>query len=81
MRDGRPLVYGGGSQGIMGVVSGTVLADGGAVTGIVPYAIKISGGEGESNFVEDPRGVGQVSFLYVPSSLCNNNFVECSWKR
>ncbi|KAF9453253.1 hypothetical protein P691DRAFT_755706 [Macrolepiota fuliginosa MF-IS2] len=46
-RQNRPLVYGGGSKGIMGVVSGTVLEHGGKVTGIVPYAMVISGGERE----------------------------------
>jgi hypothetical protein len=31
----------------MGVVSGTVLTDGGFVTGVVPYAIYMDGGERE----------------------------------
>jgi predicted Rossmann-fold nucleotide-binding protein len=43
----RPLVYGGGSKGIMGIVSGTVLRDKGKVTGIVPSAMVAAGGEGE----------------------------------
>jgi hypothetical protein len=64
VRDNRPLVYGGGAQGIMGVVSGTVLKDGGVVTGIMPYAIHIGGGEREklevvSNGVGCPRVVGR----------------------
>ncbi|KAI0713486.1 hypothetical protein C8Q76DRAFT_796449 [Earliella scabrosa] len=42
---GRPLVYGGGSMGIMGAVSGAVLEAGGDVTGIVPYAMVAAGGE------------------------------------
>ncbi|PCH38409.1 hypothetical protein WOLCODRAFT_115423 [Wolfiporia cocos MD-104 SS10] len=42
---GRPLVYGGGSQGIMGAISGAVLSAGGDVTGIVPHAMVASGGE------------------------------------
>ncbi|CCM05794.1 uncharacterized protein FIBRA_08027 [Fibroporia radiculosa] len=42
---GRPLVYGGGSGGLMGVVSGSVLNTGGDVTGIVPYAMVAAGGE------------------------------------
>ncbi|KAG2115524.1 hypothetical protein DEU56DRAFT_748519 [Suillus clintonianus] len=41
----RPLVYGGGNVGIMGIVSGAVINEGGQVTGIVPYAIHASGGE------------------------------------
>lgn len=43
----RPLVYGGGSSGIMGTVSGAVLEGGGKVTGITPYAMVRAGGEGE----------------------------------
>jgi predicted Rossmann-fold nucleotide-binding protein len=41
----RPLVYGGGNQGIMGVVSGAAAEEGGQVTGIIPYAIHAAGGE------------------------------------
>ncbi|OCH89088.1 hypothetical protein OBBRIDRAFT_794597 [Obba rivulosa] len=41
----RPLVYGGGSKGVMGVVSGAVLEAGGHVTGVVPYAMLKAGGE------------------------------------
>lgn len=44
---GRPLVYGGGSKGLMGTVSGAVLDGKGKVTGIVPYAMVAGGGEGE----------------------------------
>ncbi|EJF62650.1 hypothetical protein BD309DRAFT_984780 [Dichomitus squalens] len=44
---GRPLVYGGGSAGIMGAVSGAVLDAGGQVTGVVPYAMVAAGGEVE----------------------------------
>ncbi|KAM5542634.1 hypothetical protein V8D89_003595 [Ganoderma adspersum] len=42
---GRPLVYGGGSNGLMGTVSGAALAAGGEVTGVVPYAMVAAGGE------------------------------------
>ncbi|KAG8217237.1 hypothetical protein J3R82DRAFT_5326 [Butyriboletus roseoflavus] len=42
----RPLVYGGGNSGIMGVVSGAVAhSEGGKVIGIIPYAILAAGGE------------------------------------
>ncbi|KAF7441128.1 hypothetical protein PC9H_001477 [Pleurotus ostreatus] len=41
----RPLVYGGGSKGIMGVVSGAALEKGGRVTGVVPYPMLVAGGE------------------------------------
>ncbi|KAJ3486504.1 hypothetical protein NLI96_g4207 [Meripilus lineatus] len=43
----RPLVYGGGSKGIMGLVSGAALAAGGKVTGVVPFAMVAAGGEQE----------------------------------
>ncbi|KAF4604212.1 hypothetical protein EYR40_001395 [Pleurotus pulmonarius] len=41
----RPLIYGGGSKGIMGVVSGAALEKGGKVTGVVPYPMLVAGGE------------------------------------
>jgi len=41
----RPLVYGGGSKGIMGIVSNSVLEAGGRVTGVMPYAMVAAGGE------------------------------------
>ncbi|RDB21541.1 putative cytokinin riboside 5'-monophosphate phosphoribohydrolase LOGL7 [Hypsizygus marmoreus] len=41
----RPLVYGGGSHGLMGIVSNAVLEGGGNVTGIIPFAISAGGGE------------------------------------
>ena len=44
---GRPLVYGGGRKGIMGIVSGAVIEAGGQVTGILPYAMVAAGGEKE----------------------------------
>lgn len=43
----RPLVYGGGSIGIMGAVSGAVLDAGGDVTGVTPYAMVAAGGEAD----------------------------------
>ncbi|KAJ3516718.1 hypothetical protein NLJ89_g945 [Agrocybe chaxingu] len=45
--DGRILVYGGGTKGIMGIVSGAVLEQGGDVIGVIPKAMLIAGGEGE----------------------------------
>jgi len=47
-RTESPLVYGGGSQGIMGIVSRAVLKEGGQVTGVVPYAMVAAGGEGQN---------------------------------
>ncbi|KAH7916578.1 hypothetical protein BJ138DRAFT_1139374 [Hygrophoropsis aurantiaca] len=42
----RPLVYGGGRRGIMGVISSTVMnSPGGQVTGVIPHAILAGGGE------------------------------------
>ncbi|KAG2075907.1 hypothetical protein BDR04DRAFT_1004364 [Suillus decipiens] len=41
----RPLVYGGGNRGIMGIISGAVADAGGQVTGVIPYAIHAAGGE------------------------------------
>ncbi|KAL5529131.1 hypothetical protein ACEPAG_5105 [Sanghuangporus baumii] len=54
-RSGRPLVYGGGSRGIMGIVSGTALEHGGEVVGVMPYAMYAAGGEREktSNEIDD----------------------------
>lgn len=45
----RPLVYGGGSTGIMGIVSGAVIDGGGEVTGVIPFAMVAAGGEGEKS--------------------------------
>ncbi|KAI0818493.1 hypothetical protein BC629DRAFT_1579097 [Irpex lacteus] len=44
---GRMLVYGGARKGLMGVVSGAALEAGGEVTGVIPYAMVVSGGEKE----------------------------------
>lgn len=46
---GRPLVYGGGRKGLMGVVSGAVIEAGGHVTGVIPYAMVVAGGEKEAS--------------------------------
>ena len=43
--DNRPLVYGGGNSGLMGVISGATAKSHGKVTGIIPYAIFAAGGE------------------------------------
>ncbi len=37
---GMELVYGGGNVGLMGVIADTVLAEGGAVTGVIPGFLK-----------------------------------------
>ncbi|KAI9433832.1 hypothetical protein H4582DRAFT_2160321 [Lactarius indigo] len=46
---GRPLVYGGGRRGIMGIISSVVLSHGGHVTAVVPSAMLRAGGEGDQN--------------------------------
>ncbi|KAL4074712.1 hypothetical protein V8B97DRAFT_1868732 [Scleroderma yunnanense] len=43
--ENRPLVYGGGNSGLMGVVSGAAAKSDGKVMGIIPYAIFAAGGE------------------------------------
>lgn len=40
-------MFGGGRKGIMGVVSGAALDAGGQVTGVIPYAMVVAGGEKE----------------------------------
>jgi hypothetical protein len=45
----RALVYGGGTAGIMGVVSAAALQAGANVTGVMPFAMVIAGGEGEKS--------------------------------
>jgi len=57
----RPLVYGGGSKGLMGIVSGGVLSAGGRVTGVVPYAMVAAGGEKEQAKGHAPPGYGRVT--------------------
>jgi len=74
----RPLVYGGGSNGIMGIVSGAALEAGGDVVGVIPYAMLAEGGEGErvpgnepsSIFIklkeEGRESVGPTRLSYTP---------------
>ena len=40
-------MYGGGTRGIMGIISDTVLKNGGYVTAVVPAAMLRAGGEGD----------------------------------
>ncbi|KAH7889972.1 hypothetical protein F5I97DRAFT_1849029 [Phlebopus sp. FC_14] len=59
----RPLVYGGGNSGIMGIVSGAVAnSEGGKVTGVIPYAILAAGGEKD-------KGNGQAKSSSVAEAL------------
>lgn len=66
----RQLVYGGGSWGIMGIVSGTALDAGGDVVGVIPRAILAAGGEGER-----VSGDGSVP-LFVKSTENGRERVE-----
>lgn len=72
----RHLVYGGGSRGVMGIVSGAVLKAGGQVTGVVPYAMVAAGGEGEpdgkdalSTVILNEAGREKVIALFIPDIL------------
>jgi predicted Rossmann-fold nucleotide-binding protein len=47
----RPLVYGGGVRGIMGIVSRAALKAGGEVVGVIPQAI-LAIGEGEQTSLD-----------------------------
>lgn len=86
----RPLVYGGGNTGIMGVVSGAVAnCEGGKVTGIIPYAIYAAGGEDKGNgrpkssaVVEsllDEKRRGDVR-IFVTRLSDGSPCRTCSWK-
>ncbi|KAJ6606406.1 hypothetical protein DFH09DRAFT_1120107 [Mycena vulgaris] len=68
----RPLIYGGGGKGIMGVISGAVLERGGKVTGIVPYAMVAAGGEAEKgdsavSVLLDEAGREKIEHVVVAS--------------
>ena len=52
----RPLVYGGGTRGIMGIISDSVLRHGGSVVAVVPSAMLRAGGEGEQHSTWGPIG-------------------------
>lgn len=73
-KDSRPMVYGGGSIGLMGAVAESVLENGGYVTGISPYAMTISGGE---CLKEDERGHTQQPYarLWVDSHPNRENVI------
>jgi len=75
----RPLVYGGGSKGIMGVVSGAVLERGGEVTGVVPYAMVAAGGEldkGEASLAVDLEEAGREKIENIVVDSMHERKVE-----
>ncbi|KAF7294690.1 hypothetical protein MIND_01006100 [Mycena indigotica] len=72
----RQLVYGGGNQGLMGVVSGAVIQCGGKVTGVVPYAMV--GGESEKapGVSVDLNEVGRERIEHVVVNSMHERKVE-----
>jgi predicted Rossmann-fold nucleotide-binding protein len=79
----RPLVYGGGSKGLMGAVSGAALERGGKVTGVVPYAMVAAGGEqekGEAVVTVELNEAGREKvclFLITPRLSCYSPLSIC----
>ncbi|KAJ3930400.1 MAG: hypothetical protein NXY57DRAFT_1040015 [Lentinula lateritia] len=63
-RAGRTLIYGGSSKGLMGIVSSSCLNAGGDVTGIIPYAMAATGGEGTGDGFEQK---GKLKTIIVKS--------------
>ncbi|KAI0283871.1 hypothetical protein BC826DRAFT_171269 [Russula brevipes] len=67
----RPLVYGGGSRGMMGSISEAVLKHGGTITGVIPGAMLRAGGEGEGMPGDDieleGKGRERVELIIVNS--------------
>ncbi|KAF9265763.1 hypothetical protein L218DRAFT_897572 [Marasmius fiardii PR-910] len=55
----RRLVYGGGNKGLMGAVSRAVIASGGNVTGVIPYAMLVGGGEQDKSKSEPGYAVDE----------------------
>ena len=66
---GRPLIYGGGSKGIMGIVSASALDGGGRVIGVIPNAMLAQiGGEVEKVGVDTESNLTRVSRRNVKSN-------------
>ena len=49
-------MYGGGTRGIMGIISDSVLRNGGSVVAVVPGAMLRAGGEGDQRSTWGPIG-------------------------
>lgn len=82
--NGYDLVYGGGSSGLMGIVSDAMLEAGGDVTGIMPFAMSSGSGETDpaSEVMNDPatrRGkVGHPLLLSpIPASSDSCTVTYC----
>ncbi|KAG8999228.1 hypothetical protein FRB94_006362 [Tulasnella sp. JGI-2019a] len=68
----HPLVYGGGDRGLMGVLSAQVISSGGNVTGVLPRAMVVAGGEGtgkveNTHAVDLPPDTHQFKHIVVTS--------------
>lgn len=76
--DGRTLVYGGGSKGIMGIVSGSVLENDGKVIGVIPRAMVAAGGENEkvasSHVYLDEVGRETVPYIFFKATTIKLTF-------
>lgn len=73
----RPLVYGGGQQGLMGIVSNAALESGGNVTGVIPLAMILAGGEQDKtdgqalNPISKDAGRGEVCPFHIASAMAH----------
>ena len=83
----RPLVYGGGTRGIMGIISDSVLQHGGSVIAVVPDAMLRAGGEGEQQSTWGPIGHDELeekgrdkveSVSHIPCLFCSVNSNICT---
>ncbi|KAG5717978.1 putative cytokinin riboside 5'-monophosphate phosphoribohydrolase LOGL2 [Termitomyces sp. T112] len=68
----RPLIYGGGMKGLMGIVADAVMKGEGKVTGIIPYALYAAGGERDKstnaqNEVLEPADSAKMQTIIVDS--------------
>src|SRR5437867_12192430 len=74
-RRGWRLVYGGGSVGLMGVLSRAVLAGGGHVTGVIPKALLDLGvGEGGVSELIVTDGLrGRKAITHTPAVTLDRN--------
>jgi predicted Rossmann-fold nucleotide-binding protein len=69
-RGKRPLVYGGGFHGIMGMVAEAAVGAGGQVTGIIPYAIMAAGGEHDKISGSTSCGLNESARNKVRAMAC-----------
>lgn len=78
--ENRPLVYGGGNSGLMGIVSGAAAKSHGKVTGIIPYAIFAAGGEKDKgNGHATASTVSDVLDEKQRAEVCSDEVQLCPW--